>query len=107
MLRHYKPSNLFIMDAIQKKELLHLRIEQANEQLLDVLAKMAETLFQTYQPEVIEGEIFVAENEEETGKMTAYEATLKPMNKADFYEQINDGIEEYKRGESLTLEEVE
>jgi lipoate-protein ligase A len=44
------------MDAIERKELLHLRIEQANEEMQIVLAKMVEALFQTYQPEVIQEE---------------------------------------------------
>ena len=56
MLRHYQPPNLTIMDAIERKELLHLRIEQANEEMQIVLAKMVEALFQTYQPEVIQEE---------------------------------------------------
>ena len=107
MLRHYQPPNLTIMDAIQRKELLHLRIEQANEEMQIVLSKMVEALFQTYQPEVMEGEAFVAESEDEAEKMAAYEATLEPMSKAEFYEQINSGIEEYKRGESIPLEEVQ
>ncbi|OAV43584.1 hypothetical protein [Lewinella sp. 4G2] len=41
------------MDATATKDLLHLRIEQADEKLLAVLAEMTETLFRTYQPEGI------------------------------------------------------
>lgn len=36
------------MEANQEKEVLHLRIEQTNEQMLDALAEMAETLFKTW-----------------------------------------------------------
>jgi|GEM_PF-2660098 hypothetical protein len=95
------------MNATQRKKLLHLRIEQANEEMQIVLAEVVEVLFQTYQPEVMETEAFVAKNEGESEKVAAYEATLEPMSKADFYEQINHGIEEYKRGESIPLEDAQ
>jgi hypothetical protein len=38
--------------------------------------------------------------------MAAYEATLKPTSKADFYADVDEAIEEYKRGESIPLETV-
>jgi len=107
MLRHYQPPNLTIMDAIERKELLHLRIEQANEEMQIVLAKIVEALFQTYQPEVIETETFVAESEEEAEKMAAYEATLKPMSKQELLSEIREGIADYHRGDYITLDELE
>ena len=91
----------------QRKDLLHLRIEQANEEMQVVLAKMVEALFLAYQPEVMETETFVAENEGEAEKMAAYEATLEPMSKADFHADVNEAIEEYKGGDCVTVEEVE
>ena len=41
------------MDAIATKDLLHLRIEQADEKLLAVLAELTESLFRSYRPEVV------------------------------------------------------
>ena len=95
------------MDATQKKELLHLRIEQANEQVLEALAEMAETLFRTWQPEVVENDELPLETPAEVEKLAAYEASLEPTSKTQFYTQVNESIAEYRRGESTTLEEVE
>ena len=94
MLRHYQPPNLSIMDAIQRKELLHLRIEQATEEMQIVLSKMVEALFQTYQPEVIEA--------------TATEPVpewAKPMTAEESLADLREGVAEYHRGEYLTLED--
>lgn len=95
------------MNAIQRKELLHLRIEQANEEMQIVLSKMVEALFQTYQPEVIEGEPFVAESEEEAEKMAAYEETLKPMTRQEMKDELAEAMADYERGDYVTLEEME
>ena len=95
------------MDAMATKDLLHLRIEQADEKLLAVLAEMTESLFRSYQPEVVEEVAYEPESEEEASKMAAYEATLKPMSKAEFYADINESIAEYHRGEAVPIEEVE
>lgn len=87
------------MDAIQKKELLHLRIEQANEQMLDALAEMAETLFKTWQPEVVDTE--------RQQRIDAYEASLKPMTKEELVERAKASDEDIKAGRIHTLEEVD
>ncbi len=42
------------MDATIAKDRLHLRIEQANDQVLAVLAEVTEALFRTWQPEGIQ-----------------------------------------------------
>lgn len=51
------------MDATQRKDLLHLRIEQANEDMQILLSKLVEALFQTYQPEVIADEKALTDEE--------------------------------------------
>jgi predicted transcriptional regulator len=85
------------MDAIQRKELLHLRIEQANDQLLEVLAEMAETLFKTYQPEVIEE---AAEQEKAVDYSSLVRMTSKEMKA-----ELEAGLAEYERGEYITAAE--
>ena len=92
------------MDAIQRKELLHLRIEQANEEMQIVLSKMVEALFQTYQPEVIEEPL-----EKPTLEMAAaeYEATLKPMTKAELVARAEAANEDIAAGRVHSLAEVD
>jgi predicted transcriptional regulator len=83
------------MDAIQRKELLHLRIEQANEEMQIVLAKMVEVLFQTYQPEVIEATAIKSVPE-----------WAKPMTAEESLADLREGVAEYHRGEYVSLEEA-
>jgi cystathionine beta-lyase/cystathionine gamma-synthase len=97
MLRHYQPPNLTIMDAIQRKELLHLRIEQANEEMQIVLAKMVEVLFQTYQPEVIE-------EPTEQEKAVDYSSLVR-MTSKEMKAELEAGVAEYERGEYITAAE--
>jgi len=93
------------MDALQKKELLHLRIEQANEQMLDALAEMAETLFKTWQPEVIEKTV---EKEKTEAEMAAiYAKHLKPMTRQEMTDELSEAMADYERGDYVTLEEME
>lgn len=98
MQRLYHPPNLNIMDAIQRKELLHLRIEQANEEMQIVLAKMVEALFQTYQPEVIQ------EGETEEEKTVDY-SSLTRMTSAEMKAELEAGVAEYEKGEYITAAE--
>ena len=56
---------------------------------------------------MVEEAAFVPEYQAEADKMEAYEATLKPMSKAEFYAEINEAMAEYEHGEYFTLEEVE
>ena len=56
------------MDATTTKDLLHLRIEQADEKMLNVLSKVVESLFEAYQPEVLDGQPFVAERQGGSGE---------------------------------------
>ena len=86
------------MDAIQKKELLHLRIEQANEQMLDALAEMAEVLFKNWQPEVMRQ----AEDEEPIG----YQAG-QPLTTEALRAKITKAENQIDQGEYLTPEELE
>lgn len=92
------------MDAIQKKELLHLRIEQANEQMLDALAEMAETLFKTWQPEVIQE---AADEEKTEAELAAvYAKHLKPMTRQEMKDELTEAMADYERGDYVTLEEM-
>ena len=102
MLRHYQPPNLTIMDAIQRKELLHLRIEQANEEMQIVLSKMVEALFQTYQPEAIQEEKELTDAE----FVAAYEADLKPMTVNELVARAKASEEDIAAGRDYTGEQV-
>jgi len=93
----YSPNPL-IMDA---KELLHLRIEQANDKLLEALVAMTEGLFKVYQPEVLEGEMNQAEFDQ------LPEPEFKRMTMAEQKEAIDEGLAEYHRGEGLPFDELE
>ncbi len=90
------------MDAIQKKELLHLRIEQANEQMLDVLAEMAETLFKAWQPEVIQNESGLTDSE----FVAAYEVNLKPMTVDELVSRAKASEEDFAAGRVYSIEQV-
>lgn len=98
------------MDATQRKELLHLRIEQANEEMQIVLAKMVEALFQTYQPEVMQekltDEVIV---ELRTPQMSAeeYEESLKPMTRAELIARAEASNEDIAAGRIYSAEEVD
>lgn len=88
------PPNPQIMDA---KELLHLRIEQANDKLLEALVAMTEGLFKVYQPEALE------QNEDE---VIGYQAG-EPLSVADLKNKINIAESQIDQGEYLTPEELE
>jgi hypothetical protein len=105
MLRHYQPPNLSIMDAIQRKELLHLRVEQANEEMQIVLAKMVEALFQTYQPEVIQEEKELTDAE--IMAMPPPPSMRKPLTKEELNSELDEAIAECERGDFVTAEELE
>lgn len=114
MQRLYQPStvadsceaNPFTMTATELRTDLLQQIEQADEKLLRVISSVLEAVKVEYVAEE-ETTVFVADSEEEAEKMAAYEATLKPMSKAEFYADINESIEQYERGEYFTLDEVE
>jgi hypothetical protein len=91
------------MDAIQRKELLHLRIEQANEEMQIVLAKMVEVLFQTYQPEAIEEKELT---DEEISQLPA-PPWAKPLTKEESLADLREGMAEYERGDYITIDEME
>lgn len=100
------------MDATQKKELLHLRIEQANEQMLDVLAEMAEVLFRNWQPEVVETTEQITDEELadlRTPVMTTaeYEATLTPMTREEFVARAETANEDIAAGRIYSVAEVD
>jgi len=86
------------MSTTQIKETLHLRIEQADEKLLSVLAEMTESLFKNYQPEAFE--------ESRQERIAAYEASLKPMTKKELIDRALVSEEDIKAGRVHDLEEV-
>ena len=83
------------MNATATKDLLHLRIEQADEKLLAVLAELTESLFRSYQPEVVEA----AETE-------AAPNWAKPLTAEESLADLREGLAEYEAGEYVTLEEA-
>ena len=89
------------MDALERKELLHLRIEQANEEMQIVLSKMVEALFQTYQPEVIEQKELEAENDD----ADFYAKNLKPMTREEMTNELAESMADYEKGNYISLEE--
>lgn len=93
------------MDAIQRKKLLHLRIEQANEEMQIVLSKMVEALFQTYQPEVIQKE--KEWTDEEIMAMPPPPSMSKPLTKAELNAELDEAIAQCENGDFLTAEELE
>ena len=95
MQLQYPPPNPPIMDAIATKDLLHLRIEQADEKLLAVLAEMTESLFRSYQPGAVEA----TETE-------AVPSWAKPLTAEESLADLREGLAEYEAGEYLTLEEA-
>jgi hypothetical protein len=92
------------MDAIQRKELLHLRIEQANEEMQIVLAKVVEALFQTYQPEVIKDQD-ASTDEELENLPTPPWATKQTV--AERNEKLIEADAECDRGAFVTLESLQ
>jgi hypothetical protein len=93
------------MDAIQRKELLHLRIEQANEEMQIVLSKMVEALFQTYQPEAIQEE--KEWTDEEIMAMPPPPSMRKRMTVEESNTELKEAIAECERGDFMTAEELE
>ena len=86
------------MNAIATKDLLHLRIEQADEQLLAVLAEVTESLFRSYQPEVMETL--------EKGEPIGYQAG-EALSTDELRDKITKAENQIDRGEYLTPEELE
>jgi len=87
------------MDAAQIRERLHLRIEQADERLLNVLAQVAESLFKSYQPDALE--------KNRQHRITAYEAGLKPMTKEELMVRALASQEDIEAGRVHDLTEIE
>ena len=87
------------MDAIATKDLLHLRIEQADEKLLAVLAEMTETLFRSYQPGVVA-------SPDEAGEPIGYRAG-QALTTDELRAKITRAENQIDRGEYLTPEDLE
>lgn len=86
-----------IMGVDLIKERLHLRIEQADEQILQVLAEMTESLFKTYQPEALEIS--------DTELAAKYKEHLQPLTREEITSEIEQSMADYQRGDYITLEE--
>lgn len=90
--------NQVIMEAIDQKELLHLRIEQANDKLLEALVAMTEGLFKVYQPEVL--------GEDKQKLINDYEANLKPMTVEEMEARAIASNEDIAAGRVYDLDQV-
>ena len=93
------------MDASQRKELLHLRIEQANEEMQLVLSKMIEALFQAYQPDVLERPEKFSEKDVITLPPPASERRRMTMEES--IAELKGAIAECERGDFMTAAELE
>ncbi|WP_020535718.1 hypothetical protein [Lewinella cohaerens] len=79
------------------KERLHLRIEQADEQMLQVLVEMTESLFRTYQPQILK--------EKEADLNKDYTEHLRPLTREELTSEIEESMADYERGDYLPLDE--
>lgn len=86
------------MSAEQLKERLHLRIEQADEKLLGVLADMAERLFEAYQPQALDPT-------DVSQQQTDYSRHLRPLSREAMTKEIDKAMEDYENGRYVTLDE--
>ncbi|MCI4646660.1 hypothetical protein [Phaeodactylibacter sp.] len=86
------------MSAEQLKERLHLRIEQADEKLLGVLADMAERLFEAYQP-------LALDQTDVRQQQADYSRHLRPLSREAMTEEIGKAMEDYENGRFITLDE--
>ena len=72
------------MSAERLKERLHLRIEQADERLLAVLAEMAESLFKAYPPKAV---------------TPSDGHDIRHLTRQELTSEIEASMAEYERGE--------
>lgn len=84
-----------LMGAEQIKEILHLRIEQADESFLRILHAMTEA----YASEHLE--------ESKEQRIASYEASLKPMTKEELVARALASQEDIEAGRLHDIEEVE
>ncbi len=87
------------MDAAQIRERLHLRIEQADERMLHVLADMAESLFKSYQPYALDQTL--------QERMPLSDAALKPMTQEELIARAQASNEDIEAGRIYSRQEVE
>ncbi|THH37521.1 hypothetical protein [Neolewinella litorea] len=92
------------MDATATKDLLHLRIEQADEKLLAVLAEVTESLFRNYQPEVVEGD---ERNAGEIHAVPAPPSMRKRMNLKESLADLKEAQGQFESGEFLNSEALD
>ena len=84
------------MNVAATKDRLHLRIEQADEKMLGVLDELMETLFRSYH-EVTNGE---------EDQQKAIPEWAKPLTMEESLADLREGVQQYKAGNYVTLEEV-
>ncbi len=86
------------MGVDQIRERLHLRIEQADEKMLQVLDELAESLFKNYQSDALE--------QARQERIAAYEEKLKPMTKEELVARVLASQADIEAGRIHDLEEV-
>ena len=89
------------MGADSLKERLHLRIEQADSKMLRVLDLFTETLFAEYYTKES-----IGLNDEQV-IASSPPVWAKPLSKEESLSDIKEGLEEYHRGEYITLDEID
>ncbi|GJM34078.1 MAG: hypothetical protein DHS20C18_30790 [Saprospiraceae bacterium] len=82
----------YVMGAEQIKEVLHLRIEQADEHFLRILHAMMEA--------------YAAEHLQEDDEVAAYEASLKPMTVEELIARSRASDEDIAAGRVYDIDEV-
>jgi hypothetical protein len=81
------------MDAVKKR--LHCRIEEADEEMLAVLAGMTEKVFEAY--------LQTAQEQSEAYKIEAKTDLLRPRSRKEMTKEIEVAMENYVKGETITL----
>ena len=84
------------MDKDVMKKRLHLRIEQADEKMLTLLAEMTENLFEAYLPKALE--------QTQTYEIKAKTDDLRPRSREEMTKEIKTAMEDFEKGKTITLE---
>lgn len=87
-----------VMSIEKMKEVLHLRIEEADERMLRVFHAMTEAYAAPSEEEEITDEMIMA---------IPPSPDWKPMTKAELKAELDEANAEIERGEFLTVDELE
>ena len=91
------------MNVLDRKSKLHLRIEQANDELLQALDGVVEAMFKTYQPEAIPSD---GDKSGSQAVIERYEESLRPMTQAELVERARLSNEDIAAGRTFSVSEV-